>query len=85
MGRCYSEAGEYEQARSWYQQAVEETRQGDVHGRVNHDLLGAILQCVGWCYSQTGEYEQARSWYQQAKKIRDAQVGSRALAQQGGD
>ncbi|MCG8419034.1 MAG: AAA family ATPase [Proteobacteria bacterium] len=85
VGWCYLETGEYEQARSWYQQAVEEARQGDVHGRVNHDLLGAILQCVGWCYSQTGEYEQARSWYQQAKKIRDAQVGSRALAQQGGD
>ena len=66
VGYCYSEQGQYEQARPWYEQAVETARAGDNHGRIDHSSLGGSLHQVGSCYSQQGQYEQARPWYEQA-------------------
>ncbi|MGZ6564814.1 MAG: hypothetical protein ACXVH1_35640 [Solirubrobacteraceae bacterium] len=33
--------GEYAQARPFYEEAVEEKRQGDADGRVDHESLGS--------------------------------------------
>jgi len=44
-----------EQARPWYEQAIDEKRQGDIHGRVNHDSLGAILRSIARFARETGD------------------------------
>jgi tetratricopeptide (TPR) repeat protein len=66
VGVCYSRQGDWEQARSWFERAVAEAEQGDVHGRVDHDSLGRSLHMVGMCYSQQGAWEQARPWFERA-------------------
>ena len=63
---CLSETGQYEAARPWFERAVAETEQGDVHGRVDHESLGSSLHQVGYCLSQTGQYEAARPWFERA-------------------
>ena len=45
---------QYEAARPWFERAVAEEEQGDVHGRVDHASLGSSLHQVGYCLSQTG-------------------------------
>jgi hypothetical protein len=39
---------------------------GDVHGRVDHQSLGATLHEIVVCLSSSGELEQARASYEQA-------------------
>ena len=66
VSRALVEIGAFAAARRWFEQAVDEARQGDVHGRVNHVSLGSSLHLVGYCYTSVGEFAQARRWFEQA-------------------
>jgi tetratricopeptide (TPR) repeat protein len=44
-----------------------EKRQGDLHGRVNHESLGSTLHCIGNCFFQQGQWQEAAGWYEQAQ------------------
>lgn len=43
-----------------------EIRQGDLHGRVDHDILGASLHQLGHCAFQQGQWAAAAGWCEQA-------------------
>jgi Tfp pilus assembly protein PilF len=45
---------------------VAETRQGDLHGRVDHESLGRSLHSLGICAYQQGDWQAAAGWYEQA-------------------
>ena len=64
IGYGLSQIGLFDEARLWYERAVEE--KGDVHGRVDHESLGTSVHQVGLCLSETGDYEGARPWYERA-------------------
>jgi hypothetical protein len=49
------------------EQAQEETRKGDLHGRVDHLSLGNILAYHGHCFFKLGEWLKAAEWYEQAE------------------
>lgn len=66
VGRALYQIGQFEQARPWFERAVEEKQKGDTEGRIDHTDLGRSLHEVGYCLSSMGEYEQARPWYEQA-------------------
>ena len=66
-------SGLFVEARPWYERAVAEKEQGDVHGRIDHESLGISLSQVGDCYSQTGDYAEARPWYERA--VAEAEQG----------
>ena len=46
-------------ARPWYERAVTEAEQGDVHGRVDHESLGRAFTRSGIALSGTGDDEGA--------------------------
>lgn len=46
VGFCLSKLGRFEDARSWYERAADETRLGDVHGSVDHESLSITLQAI---------------------------------------
>ena len=54
VGRALVEIGRFAAARPWFERAVTEKEQGDVHGRVDHENLGMTLHQVGYCLSRTG-------------------------------
>ncbi len=66
IGYGLSIIGLFDEARPWYERAVAQKEQGDVHGRVDHASLGRSLHQVGYCLSQTGDYAGARPWYERA-------------------
>ncbi|MDA0159166.1 tetratricopeptide repeat protein [Solirubrobacter ginsenosidimutans] len=73
IGQALVEIGQFEQARPWFEQAIEEARQGDVQGRIDHAGLGVSLHQVGYCHFSLGGYEQARPWFEQA--VEEARQG----------
>jgi tetratricopeptide (TPR) repeat protein len=66
IGHGLTTIGLFEEARPWYERAVAQKEQGDVHGRVDHESLGASLHLIGDGLSQTGDYAGARPWYERA-------------------
>ncbi|MFN0073971.1 MAG: metallophosphoesterase [Chloroflexota bacterium] len=66
IGRALYEIGHFDQARPWFERAIAEAEQGDIHGRVDHQSLGVSLHLVGYCYASTGDFEQARPWFERA-------------------
>ncbi len=66
LGRALYEIGHFDEARPWFERAVEAKQKGDVHGRVDHASLGRSLHQVGYCLSSTGKYDEARPWYERA-------------------
>ncbi len=66
VGDALFELGDYTQARPWYERAVTEAELGDIHGRINHESLGASIHEVGNCWYQLGDYTQARPWFERA-------------------
>lgn len=66
VGEALMEAGQFSEARGWYERAAEETRQGDALGRVDHRSLGLSLHEVGRCLSEQGQFSEARGWYERA-------------------
>ncbi|MDM0116942.1 metallophosphoesterase, partial [Variovorax sp. J22R133] len=63
--------GKFNEARPWYQRAVKEKEQGDVHGRVDHESLGSSLHQVGDCLSSVGKFDEARPLYERAVKEKE--------------
>jgi|GEM_PF-1486292 len=66
LGQALVEIGRFAAARPWFERAVTEKAQGDVHGRVDHASLGSSLHQVGYCLSCVGEFAVARPWYERA-------------------
>jgi hypothetical protein len=66
IGQALYEIGSFMTSRPWYERAVAQKEQGDVHGRVDHESLGTSLHQVGLCLSSTGEFAAARPWYERA-------------------
>ncbi|MCP4967235.1 MAG: DUF4062 domain-containing protein, partial [bacterium] len=66
IGRALVELGRFDEARPWYERAVTEKEQGDIHGRIDHASLGTSLHLIGFCYSSVGQYDEARPWYERA-------------------
>jgi hypothetical protein len=53
---------------------IPEPRQGDIHGRVNHDSLGAILRSIARFARETGDPDWAAQLESEAQ--RDLTPGS---------
>jgi tetratricopeptide (TPR) repeat protein len=66
VAQALLEIGQFDLARPWFEEAVEEKRLGDAHGRVDHESLGVSLHQIGHCWSSVGELERARPWYEEA-------------------
>jgi hypothetical protein len=49
IGRSLIDIGQFEEARPWYERAVEAAQQGDVHGRIDHQTLGRSQQALSHC------------------------------------
>src|SRR5204863_262880 len=64
MGEWPREVGRCGEALPWYERAVAETEQGDVHGRVDHQSLGVSLHQVGFCHSSQGRWAEALPWFE---------------------
>ena len=47
IGRALIEIGRFDSARGWYERAVTEAEQGDIHGRVDHANLGNSIHQIG--------------------------------------
>ncbi len=74
VGDALLEIGKFEEARSWYERAVEAKKQGDLDGSVNYNSLGNSLYGVGFCLSSVGKFNEALPWYEgavEAKKHGD--------------
>jgi tetratricopeptide (TPR) repeat protein len=66
VGDALTQAGRFAEARDWYEHAADEKRQGDLHGRVDHNSLGMTLHQMGHCLSSLGRFAEARGWYERA-------------------
>ena len=66
-----SKVERFDEARSWYERAVGEEEQGDIHGRVDHASLGRSLHQVGSCLSEIGRFDEARPWDERAAEERE--------------
>jgi tetratricopeptide (TPR) repeat protein len=66
VGFCLSSQGQYDEARVWYQRAVDAAQQGDLDGCVDFESLGRSLHQVGFCLSSTRRYDEALPWYVRA-------------------
>jgi tetratricopeptide (TPR) repeat protein len=66
VGQALLEIGQFEAARPWYERAVAEKEQGDVHGRIDHASLGISLYKVGYCLWSRGQFEAAQPWLERA-------------------
>ncbi len=66
VGYCLASTEEFAAARPWFERAVAEAEQGDVHGRVDHAGVGSSLHQIGYCLASTGEFAAARPWFERA-------------------
>ena len=73
IGRALYETGLFAAAQPWFERAVAEKEQGDVHGRVDHESLGVSLHQVGSCLSSRGEFAAAQPWFERA--VAEAEQG----------
>jgi len=71
VARAMHELGRYDEARPWFERAVEAAEQGDVHGRVDHGSLGTSLHQVGYCLGRVGHYDEARPWFERAVEAKE--------------
>ena len=63
---CACQQGQWPAAAGWFMQAVVETSQGVLHGRVDHESLGSSLHGLGNCAFQQREWSAAAGWCEQA-------------------
>jgi hypothetical protein len=54
IGAALYETGQFAAARPWFERAVAEADQGDVHGRVDHASLKSIRQALANCLREIG-------------------------------
>jgi len=69
IGNCSYGQGQWTTAAGWFEQAVAEKRQGDLHGRVDHVSLGKSLNLLGMCAYQQDDLQAATAWYKQAAEL----------------
>ena len=70
IGRALYEIGSFLTSRPWYERAVAQKEQGDVHGRVDHASLATSLRAVAHCLSQLGRGDDAKPWLIRAAQLR---------------
>ncbi|MES2937848.1 MAG: tetratricopeptide repeat protein [Pseudomonadota bacterium] len=68
VGEGLYSIGKFKEAKAWFERAVTEAEQGDVHGRVDHESLGGSLHLVGNCLSSLGQFNDAKAWFERAVK-----------------
>jgi tetratricopeptide (TPR) repeat protein len=73
VGYALTDIGRFDQALPWFERAVQEAQQGDVHGRIDHESLGRSLHQVGSCHSRSGRFDQALPWFERA--VQEKQQG----------
>jgi hypothetical protein len=66
LGFCLSSTGDFATARGWFERAVEATEQGDIYGRVDHEVVGRGLHQVGFCLWSTDGFAAAWPWFERA-------------------
>jgi tetratricopeptide (TPR) repeat protein len=71
VGRALANTGRFNEAQPWYERAVKEKEQGDVHGRVDHESLGSSLHQMGYCLFEVGKYAEAQPWFERAVKEKE--------------
>ncbi|WP_437631478.1 tetratricopeptide repeat protein [Sorangium sp. So ce854] len=54
LGRCWQTQGDYARAREHYLLALDEKRQRDLQGRVDHRSIGITLHAIGSCWQEEG-------------------------------
>lgn len=69
IGRALREIGRFDEARPWYERAVEAKQQGDVHGRVDHKSVAGSLREGVRCLRRVGRLEQAKAWEEAASGL----------------
>ena len=69
-GRALLEVGRFEEARPWFERAVAEAEKGDVHGRVQSELVTSISRNLVRCLRRLGRHEDALQW--ERRYARDA-------------
>ena len=69
MGYCLSRLKQYAEARPWYERAVAEAEQGDVHGRVDKPQLRQMLLNGAVCLDRLGDEDRAREWRVRASEL----------------
>ena len=73
IGQALIEIGQYAAAQPWFERAVIEKEQGDIHGRVDHQRLGTSVHQVGFCLSSLGQCAEAQPWFERA--VAEAEQG----------
>jgi len=69
MGYCLSQTGQDDQAQPWYERAVKESEQGDVHGRVDKSNLRVSIEALIECLSQIGKQDEAGKWRRRLENL----------------
>lgn len=59
----------FEEARPWFERAVEAKQQGDLYGRVDHESLALTLRQGAQCLQHVGQTEQAQAWEEEAARL----------------
>jgi Tfp pilus assembly protein PilF len=74
VGYWLARAGQHEDARPWFEQAITAKEKGDIRGRVDHGSLARSLLELGSCLSSLGQHDEARNRVERAAKAaaRDA-------------
>lgn len=44
-------------------------QKGDIHRRINYEILTSSLKAVGHCLSRLGQEEEAQQWFERAKGL----------------
>ncbi|HTU47404.1 MAG TPA: metallophosphoesterase [Bryobacteraceae bacterium] len=66
IGYALFEIRRFDEARLWFERAVELKREPDPEGRTDHNSLGASLAMIGSCLRNAGHFAQANHWFEQA-------------------
>ncbi|GAC1338095.1 MAG: hypothetical protein NVSMB18_03940 [Acetobacteraceae bacterium] len=73
IGQALLETGLFAAAQPWFERAVAEKEQRDVHGRIDHESLRTSLNQIGFCLSSRGEFAAAQPWFERA--VAEAEQG----------
>jgi hypothetical protein len=59
----------FDEARPWFERAVKEAEQRDVHGRIDHANMSFILRNLAECLRHVGEIEKAEEADRRASEL----------------
>lgn len=54
VGRSLIELGEFDEACTWFERAIAEQQQGDLHGRIDHESVAGSMLAIADCLEKTG-------------------------------